>query len=72
MKNRWPNGKGKLSSPDGYTYEGDFVLGNSTGYGTETAANGTQYVGYFKDNKRHGRGRCIIQANGKEIDQKNI
>ena len=46
---------------DGRVYEGQWIIGTSIreGKGRLLAADGTIYEGWFKQNKAHGRGRCI-------------
>ena len=50
------NGKGTLTFPNGYKYEGEFKDGKLHGKGTLTFPNGEKYVGEWKDDKRHGKG----------------
>uniref|UniRef100_A0A7S2S1K0 Uncharacterized protein n=1 Tax=Rhizochromulina marina TaxID=1034831 RepID=A0A7S2S1K0_9STRA len=47
---------GRKRSPNGDTYEGEFVDGIREGKGTLQYANGNNYSGAFKDNKFHGFG----------------
>ena len=54
---KWPNGK---------TYEGDFVDDQEHGQGTETLANGEEYVGGFRGGKRQGRG--MLSKGDKQYD----
>lgn len=49
-------GVGVLEYADGSKYEGNFVDGEMTGYGTWYFSSGEKYVGMFRDNFCHGRG----------------
>jgi hypothetical protein len=49
------HGKGVLTAPDCFTYEGDFVNGKYHGYGTLTDLNGKIiYSGLWKNNEPFG------------------
>ncbi len=54
-----PDGKGKLTFVNGESYEGDFVAGEMTGYGTYiySPAIGDKYEGFLKNGKREGKGK---------------
>ncbi|MEH0155452.1 hypothetical protein V6R21_14995 [Limibacter armeniacum] len=64
---RWNNdkmqGRGKITYPDGSSYEGNFLDGIRSGFGIFTWANGDEYQGGFKDGKMHGRG-ILTQKDG--------
>lgn len=49
-------GIGVLEYADGSKYEGNFVEGVMTGYGTWYFSTGEKYVGMFRNNYCHGRG----------------
>lgn len=53
-----PNGKGKLTM-NSESYEGDFVDGEMTGYGTYIYSSiiGDRYEGFMKNGKRDGTGK---------------
>lgn len=40
-----------------FTYNGNFELGLFNGQGTQKFTDGREYVGEFKDNKKHGKGK---------------
>jgi hypothetical protein len=42
------NGKGCLSFPGNFEYDGDYLNDNKTGFGTQRWANGNKYVGSWK------------------------
>ena len=46
----------------GAFYEGEFVEGKRTGFGTCHQANGELYVGEFRDGNRHGEGKYFFKA----------
>ena len=49
-------GVGVLVYADGSKYEGNFLNGELTGFGTWHFANGEKYIGMFHQNYCHGRG----------------
>lgn len=51
------NGKGVLTSPAGWRYEGDFKDGHRTGSGTCTFPDKSRFVGSWLNDLPHGRGR---------------
>ncbi|XP_052230156.1 MORN repeat-containing protein 1-like isoform X2 [Dreissena polymorpha] len=61
---QWKNGKkhgtGKLTFQDGSYYEGTFVGGEITGFGTRYfAVSGCKYQGQFVKGEFHGKGRML-------------
>lgn len=49
--------------PNGDIFMGTFnEKGEGSGYGTKTYANGSQYVGYWKNGRPHGQGTCTYAA----------
>lgn len=59
-------GVGILEYADGSKYEGNFLNGELTGYGTWYFTNGEKYVGMFRQNYCHGRG-VHYQQNGERL-----
>ena len=53
----------KTVSPDGSVYQGDWLDGKRSGYGSWSRADGTRYVGYWEDDKPSGEG-IILFADG--------
>lgn len=51
-----PHGFGKLTTPDGYIYMGNWFHGEKTGRGSEWKSDGEKYIGQFKGGLRHGQG----------------
>ena len=68
------NGKGKLESKFGYKYEGGFVNNEKCGFGYESwdFGKGDWYKGYFKENKKHGRGMYCWQKTQTEDEEENF
>lgn len=54
-----PNGKGRLTFSSGEYYDGDFVNGQMTGYGTYVyqPAVGDRYEGFMENGLRSGKGK---------------
>lgn len=60
------NGRGKMTWADGDSYEGSYLKGKRHGLGTYTTTSGTlnncpdctKYQGYWKENDKHGFGKC--------------
>jgi hypothetical protein len=50
------SGNGKLTLPDGTSYEGGWLNGKQEGKGTLKAADGGTYQGEWKNGEPHGRG----------------
>ena len=50
------HGKGRLITPDGFRYEGNWKAGEIDGEGVATYANGDVYTGHFVMGKRQGTG----------------
>eukprot|EP00927_Polykrikos_kofoidii_P037793 TRINITY_DN32009_c0_g1_i1.p1 TRINITY_DN32009_c0_g1~~TRINITY_DN32009_c0_g1_i1.p1 ORF type:complete len:657 (+),score=94.01 TRINITY_DN32009_c0_g1_i1:71-1972(+) len=50
------HGRGRLLSPDGSVYDGQFRLGSEDGYGRFVAASGSVHEGDWKDGRKHGFG----------------
>ncbi len=59
------DGVGVLEYVDGSKYEGNFVNGEMTGFGTWYFASGEKYVGMFRNNFCHGRGVHYKRAGDK-------
>ena len=58
LKNRKPNGKGKVYNNNGFLlYEGDFVNGDFEGLGRFNYYQGFYYIGQWKNHFRHGLGK---------------
>jgi len=53
---KFGNGQGTETTPDGSKYVGEYKDGERNGQGTETFSNGEKYIGEFKDGKFHGQG----------------
>jgi hypothetical protein len=52
-----PHGLGTLFSvKNKFKYEGDFLEGQRSGFGTETKNDGTVFVGKFKNDNWEGKG----------------
>jgi hypothetical protein len=49
--------RGKYMWPDGSFFDGTFVQGLRSGFGTYQWANGDSYVGMWKDDQKHGKGK---------------
>ncbi len=47
---------GKLKTPEGESYEGEFKYNVRCGKGVQTYPNGDVYEGEFKNDLRHGKG----------------
>jgi len=54
-------GKGKMTYPDGDSYDGDWVEGKFEGLGTYRWADGRVYVGEFKNDKKHGTSNSSLK-----------
>jgi len=64
------SGLGVMRYVDGDLYKGEFYADRRHGQGEEdviTAEGKTQYVGGWKDGKKHGRGMEVSYRDGKEI-----
>jgi hypothetical protein len=59
------SGQGKLTMPDGATYEGGWLDGKQDGNGKYSAPGGARYEGEWKDGMPNGRG--IMQGPSGEI-----
>lgn len=57
-----PSGRGKISFPNGDSYEGDFESGAFDGKGIFKAGAGWSYDGQFKDGLAHGKGRLKTET----------
>lgn len=51
-----PNGTGKITYPDGATYEGQWVDGQRSGHGVYIEANGDKFDGTWLNDKQNGMG----------------
>lgn len=51
------DGQGKLTWPDGETYEGDFKKDACDGHGIWSDGKGNTYEGQWKDNRINGKGK---------------
>ena len=49
-------GQGRLTTPDGFIYEGGWKAGEIDGTGVATYGNGDRYEGTFAAGKRQGQG----------------
>lgn len=64
-----PRGSGKLTGPDG-SYASGFWLDGSLQYGVMMTADGTRYVGEFKNGELHGNGvEYILNENFFRVGQ---
>ncbi|HCS20742.1 MAG TPA: hypothetical protein DIW47_09315 [Bacteroidetes bacterium] len=71
-KNDAFSGRGKMTWDDGDKYDGSYANGRRNGLGTYTTGGGDinncpdcrKYQGYWKDNNKHGMGKCF-DRNGK-------
>ncbi len=65
VKSGLMHGKGKMTWTDGNSYDGDFVNGSRTGIGRLTYSDRDYYyVGEFKDNMFHGKGKRVYGESG--------
>ena len=53
-----PDGKGKMTYPDGAIYWGDFKNGYPEGFGILKDTNGI-FIGQWKEGEPHGKGKQI-------------
>lgn len=63
-----PHGKGKMTWPEGRTYEGAFDQGKFAGYGVMTYPPedpGIKYSGDWRDGNREGRGVMLFRDGGR-------
>lgn len=63
FKDKYFNGKGTYTWPDGSVYTGDFKDGRPHGKGTFTKPDGTQYTGDFKFGQPNGKGKLTDKDN---------
>ena len=66
IENGKPHGNGTWTMSNGSTYVGQFVNGRREGIGTFTWSknsrkSGKSYVGEWKDNKEHGKGKISYE-----------
>lgn len=64
LTNGFPQGRGRLSLPDGTVYEGEWSAGKPHGKGKLVTAGGASYRGEFNRGRRHGYG-IYIRPDGK-------
>lgn len=64
LTNGSPQGRGRLSLPDGTVYEGEWSAGKPHGKGKLVTAGGASYRGEFNRGRRHGYG-IYIRPDGK-------
>ncbi len=68
------NGKGTLTSPDGFKYVGEWKNGQPHGRGTMTFPDGEKYVGELKEGEPNGQGTFtspdVEEFVGESKDQK--
>jgi len=57
-----PDGYGIVTHPDGSTYVGNFVNGQSHGQGKITYSGGASYEGIFSEGMPHGKGVCTYSS----------
>ena len=69
IENMKPNGKGKLISPEGENYIGEFKDGFFDGHGEYTKPNGYSYVGRWKNKKQNGFGTEILANKDKYVGE---
>ena len=62
-KNRYREGKGKLTYHNGDIYQGNFIRNEFNGHGVIEFANGDEYDGNFLDGQFQGKG-TMVYANG--------
>jgi hypothetical protein len=58
-----PDGRGKITYPDGTNYEGEWLKGKKHGKGKQMFAAQEHYEGNWKDNMKDGEGTYVF-ANG--------
>ncbi len=61
-----PDGYGVVTHPDGSTYVGNFVNGQSHGQGKITYPGGASYDGEFSEGMPHGKGVCTFSSGESE------
>lgn len=64
MEKLVPHGSGKVTFPPGSSkkyYEGEWVMGQISGYGQMEYSNGTLYNGQFVNGKKDGSGRFVFE-----------
>jgi hypothetical protein len=52
-----------FSQDNKYKYEGNWEEDMKSGHGSETYPDGSHYIGEFKNNKKHGKGKKIFYEN---------
>ena len=57
-----PDGYGIVTHPDGSTYVGNFVNGQSHGQGKITYPGGASFEGEFSEGFPHGKGVCTYSS----------
>mmetsp|Transcript_26936 Transcript_26936/g.36011 ORF Transcript_26936/g.36011 Transcript_26936/m.36011 type:complete len:81 (+) Transcript_26936:952-1194(+) len=58
------HGQGRIKTPNGNVYVGQFQSDQKHGYGVLTEANGRRYAGNYADGHMHGEGTLFLE-NGK-------
>jgi hypothetical protein len=61
------SGRGKLTMPDGATYDGQWLAGKQDGKGVQSMPDGTRYEGEWKNGQPNGHG-VLRDAKGKTVE----
>ncbi len=64
-ENQKKHGKGKITGPNGYIYEGEFKNDKYHGKGTTIMTNGMKHVGEYKNGLWNGQGSLTLPNGGK-------
>lgn len=62
------NGKGLLSTMDGFVYHGQFIDEKPEGLCEIFMPNGDVYQGYLRNGKKNGRGVLMLKQSKQNLD----
>ncbi len=73
-KNNYYEGRGKLTfsgirREPKFTYDGQWIAGLKSGFGTYTWAGGQKYTGEWKDDKRNGKGEYTFASGTRYVGE---